>query len=172
MPGRVLEAASELAFGQVVRMVLRFRNAFWEDKSDFADAGFFLSNETLFPTWWTPLAMRAPMLTGWSAGPHADDLLGKPREVVISEALASLARILDMPIEKVTSTLEKAYFHDWHNDPFARGAYSYVPAGALSARDVLAEPVADTLYFAGEATELNGHSATVHGAHRLRVKSG
>ncbi len=164
VPGGVLEAASELAFGQVVRVVLRFRSAFWEDKSDFADTGFFLSNETIFPTWWTPLAARAPMLTGWSAGPHADDLLGKPREVVIAQAVASLARILNTPLEKVASTLETGYFHDWHGDPFARGAYSYVPAGALSARDALAEPVEDTLYFAGEATELNGHSATVHGA--------
>ncbi len=34
----------------------------------------------------------------------------------------------------------------------------------MSARKTLAEPVEDTLYFAGEATELNGHSATVHGA--------
>lgn len=164
VPGRVLEAASELAFGQVVRVVLRFRNAFWEDKSDFANAGFFLSNETVFPTWWTPLAMRAPMLTGWSAGPHADDLLDKPKQVVMAEALASLARILGAPVEKIAGLLEKGYLHDWHGDPFARGAYSYVPAGALSARDALAEPVADTLYFAGEATELNGHSATVHGA--------
>jgi monoamine oxidase len=60
--------------------------------------------------------------------------------------------------------LEAAYSHDWHGDPFACGAYSYVPAGALAARKILAEPVADTLYFAGEATNLNGHSATVHGA--------
>lgn len=38
-------------------------------------------------------------------------------------------------------------------DPFARGAYSYVPAGALDAVDRLAEPVAETLFFAGEATD-------------------
>lgn len=164
VPGRVLEAASELAFGQVVRVVLRFRNAFWEDNTDFADAGFFLSNETLFPTWWTPLATRASMLTGWSAGPHADDLLAKPRKIVIAEAVASLARVLGVPAATISRLLEQAYFHDWHSDPFARGAYSYVPAGALSASEALAEPVEDTLYFAGEATELNGHSATVHGA--------
>jgi monoamine oxidase len=34
----------------------------------------------------------------------------------------------------------------------------------LDARRQLAVPVMDTLYFAGEATEQNGHSATVHGA--------
>ena len=52
----------------------------------------------------------------------------------------------------------------WHADPFAKGAYSYVPAHAMNAREALAEPLKQTLYFAGEATETNGHSATVHGA--------
>ncbi|MBV9612946.1 MAG: FAD-dependent oxidoreductase, partial [Acidobacteriaceae bacterium] len=56
------------------------------------------------------------------------------------------------------------YYHDWHTDPFSRGAYSYVPAGALPARARLAKPVADTLFFLGEATDQTGHSATVHGA--------
>ena len=57
-----------------------------------------------------------------------------------------------------------AHFHDWHADPFFRGAYSYVPAGRMQAREKFATPVADTLYFAGEAASLDGHSATVHGA--------
>ena len=55
-------------------------------------------------------------------------------------------------------------FTTWHADPFSRGAYSYVPAGALSARARLSEPVEDTLYFAGEATDLAGYGGTVHGA--------
>jgi monoamine oxidase len=45
-----------------------------------------------------------------------------------------------------------------------RGAYSYVPAGAMPARRKLAEPVADSLYFAGEHTDLVGYGGTVHGA--------
>jgi monoamine oxidase len=66
-----------------------------------------------------------------------------------------------MPVE---SELESFYFHDWYLDAFAMGAYSWVPAGALEARRQLAVPVMDTLYFAGEATDQQGHSATVHGA--------
>ena len=54
--------------------------------------------------------------------------------------------------------------HDWAADPFARGAYSYVRVGGIESQTVLAQPVADTLFFAGEATELDGHQATVHGA--------
>ncbi|HEY3938639.1 MAG TPA: NAD(P)/FAD-dependent oxidoreductase [Bryobacteraceae bacterium] len=163
-PGGILAAAQALAFGQAMRVTLRFRESFWERNSEISFAGFLLSDEPLFPTWWTSLAVRSSLITGWSAGPHADALLGQPPSKIVSTALASLARITNSNPARINDLLEAAYFHDWHADPFARGAYSYVPAGALEARKILAEPVADTLYFAGEATELNGHSATVQGA--------
>jgi monoamine oxidase len=54
--------------------------------------------------------------------------------------------------------------HDWHADEYARGAYSYVPAGALDAPERMAWPVEDTLYFAGEHTDTSGHWGTVHAA--------
>jgi monoamine oxidase len=159
-PRETLAAARALAFGQAVRIVLRFENAFWEQNKDLANVGFLLSQEPVFPTWWTPRPVHAPIITGWSAGPKADPLLNEDSKTIIGAALASLERITACK----PSRLEAAYFHDWHADPFAQGAYSYVPAGALPARRRLAEPVENTLYFAGEATDLNGHSATVHGA--------
>jgi monoamine oxidase len=163
-PVEIFSAARALCFGHVVRLVLRFREAFWESNRDICDAGFLFSDERLFPTWWTPLPVHAPVLTGWSAGPHADELLGQSRSVVVSAAVATLARIVGCARERLNSLLEAAYTHDWDEDPFALGAYSYVPAGALAARKRLAEPEAETLYFAGEAANLNGHSGTVHGA--------
>jgi monoamine oxidase len=56
--------------------------------------------------------------------------------------------------------------HDWHSDPFARGAYSYVPVGNFHARRTLATPAENTLYFAGKATCFEGYSGAVHGAIR------
>jgi monoamine oxidase len=58
----------------------------------------------------------------------------------------------------------EAYTHDWTNDSWAQGAYSYIPAGAMDAPAVLAATVEDTLFFAGEATETSGRGASVHGA--------
>src|SRR4051812_31016330 len=43
-------------------------------------------------------------------------------------------------------------------------AYSYVPVGAMAAPERLAEAVADTLFFGGEATATGGQLGTVHGA--------
>jgi monoamine oxidase len=163
-PEEILHAARSLKFGQVMRVVLRFREAFWEAQEEFACAGFVLSDEPSFPTWWTLLPIHAPVMTGWCAGPHTDHLLGKPRAEIVGTALADLSRIVGLRQDRLNEMLETAYFHDWHEDPFARGAYSYVPVGALGAREALAEPAGKTLCFAGEATEVNGHSATVHGA--------
>jgi monoamine oxidase len=159
-PSRVLASARALEFGQALRITLRFDRPFWEDNEKLAGAGFILSNQPVFPTWWTTLPVAAPVITGWSAGPKADPLLGKSQSEVLAAALASLGRIVGAPLAR----LENAWFHDWHADPFARGAYSYVPAGALPARSRFAEPVDDTLYFAGEATDVIGYGGTVHGA--------
>jgi monoamine oxidase len=159
-PHEILGAARMLQFGHVIRLVLRFERAFWTNTPEQKEAGFFLSQESVFPVWWTSLPIRAPIITGWSAGPNADRLLDQPKAAMVDAAVAALARIVGVQ----PSRLEAAYFHPWHDDSFSRGAYSYVPAGALTARKTLAQPLADTLYFAGEATDLNGYGGTVHGA--------
>jgi monoamine oxidase len=57
-----------------------------------------------------------------------------------------------------------SFTHDWQADPFARGAYSYAAVGGMNAAETLAAPVANTLFFAGEATNCDGYNGTVHGA--------
>lgn len=163
-PDDVLAAARKLCFGQVFRTVLRFTHRLWDQGGELAHAGFLLSDEPQFPTWWTPLPFRIPLITGWSAGRNADPLLGQTRQCVIAAALEHLARITALPQNDIRSSLVTAHFHDWSTDPFSRGAYSYVPVNGLKARELLAQPLENTLYFAGEATEIHGHAATVHGA--------
>jgi monoamine oxidase len=79
-------------------------------------------------------------------------------------ALDSLARALKMNRAILQDQVVAWETHDWAADPFARGAYSYVRVGGVQAQAALAQPVENTLFFAGEATELAGHQATVHGA--------
>jgi monoamine oxidase len=154
-PTEALEAARSLAFGQAMRVTLRF-----DRTPKFLRPGFLLSEEPVFPTWWSASPEHAPVITGWSAGPKADALLGQSREAIIARAVESLGRVAGGALPSIAA----AYFHDWHADPLFRGAYSYVPAGKLAARAALAQPVDETLYFAGEAANISGHGATVHGA--------
>jgi monoamine oxidase len=154
-----------LAPGPVVKVLLRFRTAFWEklNKGRYRNAAFFHAREAPFPTFWTSLPVRTPLLVAWAAGPKADGLAGRDADRLIACALESLKTLFgDTP--RVERKLEGAWVHDWQADPYACGAYSYVTVGGDQARESLARPVRDTLFFAGEAADTAGEAGTVGGA--------
>jgi monoamine oxidase len=169
-PLHVLAEAGRMAMGAALRVPLIFRTSFWRDKSTLARNPSvadelrrlsFLFTDRSMPTWWTPHPDEAPMLTGWAAGPNAAMAGRRP---IVDRCLSALADIFDESPAGLKERLVGWYFHDWSADEFARGAYSYAPAGALSASANIAEPVDRTLYFAGEHTTDSGHWGTVHGA--------
>ena len=149
-------ALRKLAMGPVVRVALAFDEEFWRRRS--TEAAFFHSPKAAFPTFWTPLPMRAPLLTCWAGGPKAARLTG--RKNLVEEALRSVGSVFGR-----LPPLMGAYVQDWHADRWSRGGYSYVLVGGEGARDELAKPIADTLFFAGEATDVE-EAGTVAGALR------
>ncbi len=154
-PQEVIAAAKRLEMGQVMRVTFCFRERFWEEKADFS---FLFSADQQVPTWWSTLPVYAPILVGWAAG-------AKFRaDLSIQDAVRSLASMLRVPERLVEDQMVTTCFHNWHDDPYARGAYSYTPAGAMDCHHILTQPVEGTLFFAGEHTETEGHSGTVHGA--------
>jgi monoamine oxidase len=158
-------ALRQLASGPVLKAILRFREPFWESANRGAcrDAAFFHAPEAPFPTFWTALPVRVPLLVAWSGGPRAARLAGAGRDAVVKAALASVRAVFGARLAR-SARLESAALHDWQRDPYARGAYGYVLAGGGSARRTLGRPVADTLYFCGEAADVDGEAGTVAGA--------
>jgi monoamine oxidase len=147
------DALRGVAAGHVVKVVLRFRRAFWDEAQDgrFQQAGFLHSPQSVFRTLWTSLPARVPLLTAWTGGPHAQRLQGaKPSEVVDS-ALESVQSIFGAG-PAVRDELAASYVHDWQQDPYSRGAYGYITVGGGGAPEALARPLRDRLFFAGEAT--------------------
>ena len=112
------------------------------------------------PTWWRPTDQAVPRLTGWAGGSHAAALVGKSREAIRDAAVRSLAFALHLRPDDVGAQVQACLFHDWNADPLARGAYTYVGVGGSDAYRTLAEPVGNTLFFAGEATCGGGRNAT------------
>ena len=82
-------------FGPVLKLSLRFRKAFWEELDDrkYAGASFFHSAETAFPTFWTSLPLRAPLMTAWMAGPKAARLSTREMPYIVGQALESLSTV-------------------------------------------------------------------------------
>jgi monoamine oxidase len=110
------------------------------------------------------------LLVAWAGGPRAQRLCGADSAEIARAAVASLRSLFGSQVE-IERELAGAYVHDWQSDPCAFGAYSYAKVGAASARRALAEPIADTLYFAGEATHCEGEAATVAGALHSGVRA-
>ena len=161
-----LDAARLLETGQVVKLVLGFRDPFWLEIGPLDGMLFLHDYEQPIPTWWAPAEPSVPMLTGWAGGPYAARLAAVKGDELLDLAVGSLAHALGVSPRGVAARLEFHHFHDWRSDPFARGAYTYVTVGGAEAHRELAEPVAGTLYFAGEATCGGGFNATMDGALR------
>jgi monoamine oxidase len=156
-------AANQLIMGHVVKIILCFNSPFWEERG-VTRASFIHARGEKVPTWWTTRPMVTPILVGWAGGPPAEDLTLKADGLILSAAIESLAHTFKMQPAAVESQIRAAVVKDWQAESFSLGAYSYIPVGAITAPITLAEPVANTLFFAGEATNSDGASGTVHGA--------
>jgi len=161
----VRRAASLLRMGQVVKLVLRFDAAFWDREGPPGPMLFLQSPGEPFPVCWTAPG-GAPLLTAWAGGPAAEQLAGTSERELVRLATQSIAAGLGLAPDRVRRRLREHWWHDWQADRFARGAYSYVGVGGTRAHEVLARPVEETLFFAGEATCGGGLNATMERALR------
>ncbi len=172
MPSTHEHALERLYMGQARRIVMQFRQTLWtraELRAPRATAplermGFLRSPEQRVAVWWTVAPLQLPVITGWMGGLRAARLTGSDEGEVVALALDSLAGALRLPRQLLAEELVRASTHDWGTDRWARGAYSYAGLDGTEARRTLAQPVEDTLYWAGEATHWSGSAGTVHGA--------
>ncbi len=165
LPAAKRAALGRIEMGEVVKVTLRFRSAFWQriHGGRYRDAGFFRCPNGAFPTYWTRFPDRSRLIVAWAGGPKATALSGSSQEELVARALSEFGALLD-ELELAQTEFEAGALHNWSRDVFARGAYSYVLVGGANARSTLAAPLDDTLFFAGEATSDDGQGGTVNGA--------
>ncbi len=160
------QALDLLVMGHAQRLVFSFKELFWEsiivDNKTLAQLNFIDAAEGPFRTWWTLHPIRVPMLVAWNSGP--DVIRDKNGNQLAEIAIAKLSSILSIPEGLIHGQLVAFRYHDWSKDPFSLGVYSYSTKGGSDAPRVLAAPLANTLFFAGEATDFCGNSGFVHGA--------
>ncbi len=166
-------AVAGMSMGGVIRVGLRFDEPFWLSARFAADAGderldtlSFLhgTSDVAFPIWWTTYPIRSPMLVAWCGGPKSFALSGRSKSDLEAAALRSLSELFPVTVSRLRKHLVSSHMHDWIADPFSRGAYSYARVGGDDAAKRLARPVEGTVFFAGEAADVEGRTGTVHGA--------
>ncbi len=156
-------AVAQLGFGPVIKIVLEFCEPFWQERLPELE---FLLSDAPVPTWWSQLPSPIPQLTGWLAGPAAQRLQAASAAIILELALASLASLLAIDPSALQAQLRASYVRNWGAEPYAYGAYSYATVGASVARAILAAPVANTLFFAGEGLYAGPDGGTVEAALR------
>ena len=157
LPGKI-EAVQGLEFGNVVKIIFHFKERTWDD------FGFIHVFDERIPTWWSD--SRGPILIGWAGGPKADALRKHSKAYIETLGLKILRKILFTKASPASLRRQfvASHYQNWAADPYVRGAYSYIPVNGVDLPKLLAAPVADTLFFAGEATVSDAQTGTVFGA--------
>lgn len=169
LPEKV-KAAHSMGYGTVIKVMLSFKTAFWEQADMEQRTGQsikslgFLFTDAPIPTWWTQQPSHNPLLTGWLAGPPAEAYLQKDDEGLLDLGIDSLAYIFSVSRDFLHEQLSGWQTANWSKDPFSKGAYSYATVNDAKAIETLSAPVNNTLFFAGEALGTGSNKSTVEAA--------
>jgi len=101
-----------------------------------------------------------PCIEGFFGGRFAQALEDEGNGAIAAHSIDEIAGFLGNDFRRKLRPLMESR---WAHDPFARGSYSHALPGHADKRAVLAAPVDNRLFFAGEATSPNFFS-TAHGA--------
>ncbi|KAG0094082.1 hypothetical protein BGZ92_008491 [Podila epicladia] len=178
------KAIQHLGFGLLNKLVLVFEKPFWDttvglfgyvgsgEEGSFAkgyDLKAYRSSRGKFYMFWNCIVVSGlPVLVTLMAGQSAYDCENMPKEELVKEALETL-QLIHPHIRQIPQPIESVVTR-WSQDEYARGSYSFVgKEGTGEDYDLLAKPIDNQLYFAGEATSRH-YPATAHGAYLSGVK--
>ncbi|WP_169812608.1 flavin monoamine oxidase family protein [Nocardia acidivorans] len=158
LPDAKRHAIRALGMGVYNKLYLRFDRQFWDDADWIMEFG----PDRTSATGWFPLqkVSGVPVIVALRGGSVARRIEALDDTATVAEGMASLRRMYGANIpEPLGYRITR-----WSTDPFARGSYSYPGVDAVPGdRDILAAPIADRVFFAGEATH-DTDATTVHGA--------
>lgn len=169
------DSIERLGFGVMNKICLIYEHAFWEEDRDLIaisqahegknryDQESYKNTRGMFYCFYNVTkAVGKPCLIGVLAGAAALQVANETDEFIVESAQRSLEVVYP---EVRETTLVESIVTRWQVDRYSRGSYSYLGLEATGADyDLLARPIGETLFFAGEATS-RSHPATVHGAY-------
>jgi len=159
LPSEITSAMNAIGMDTGMKVILRFRQRFWDERM------YFLHTDGFLPQYWAAGKGRSEdgrVLTAFVGGARAESLA----EMGVDPAAFALGELDEVFGSRSASRcFESAFVADWGAEPYVRGLYSYPTTKTRhSDREALARPLDGKLFFAGEATNTAGHGGTVHGA--------
>jgi len=106
-------------------------------------------------------------IEGFFGGRFAQELEDAGDGALAAQSIDEIVALLGSDFRRRLKPLAESR---WAHDPFALGSYSHALPGHADDRAILARPVGDRLFFAGEATSPNFFS-TAHGAQETGVRA-
>jgi monoamine oxidase len=152
------EAAAGVPLGLADKLFLSLADAEQFDK----DSRCFGSTDRTKTAAYHLRPFGRPMIESYFGGALAAELEKGGKLAFFNFASAELKNLFGADFAKRIKPLAA---HSWASDPYARGSYSYALPGKTESRAVLAAPVEDRIFFAGEACSTHDFS-TAHGAYR------
>jgi len=161
---KVAAATADIGFGNVIKLLLRFKTRWWaERRGDLEDLSFLISDREI-PVWWTQNPSQESVLTGWFGGPKTKAMHDLDEDKLIEAGLVSLAHVFATPAGQLRDDLIAARAINWAKEIFSRGAYSYATPMTRDAQAMLASPDAGPVLFSGEALYRGPDMGTVEAA--------
>jgi monoamine oxidase len=169
LPPEKRTAIERLGFGDAFALQMRVRGGTLRSRlGDFGILWGGTASSFLRPR--VGLGGTTEFVTAFTVGREAARRVALTEEELVAATVAEWDSVL--PPGVTLGTVEGSSVHRWTTDPFVRGGYSYLPPEVgLADRAALAAPVGDRLFFAGEATDVTGQSATVAGAIRSGLRA-
>ena len=149
LPNKTQKALNGIQMGLLVKIALLFdgnRLGFTENsflQYDIAPEN--IGSGCYFLAWPT----GHDYIVGFIGGRFAWNLSKQGEDEVVEYALSKLVNLSGSNIRK---HFLKGFASDWASNPLTKGSYSAVKPGYYGARELLNEPIAEKLIFAGEAT--------------------
>jgi len=168
LPEEKQAAIKRMGMGLMNKAYLLFEEPFWDQEKEWLI--FFPPKdapEESFEALNYYTKTEQPILLFFSEGPFAKELEKESDEEIIDRVMQTLKTVYGEDIPYPSSHI----ITRWGSDPFAQGSYSFASVtGEVDDYQILAKPIQNTVFFAGEATSTTDPSM-VQGAYLSGVKA-
>ncbi|GGF75551.1 amine oxidase [Azorhizobium oxalatiphilum] len=161
LPAELMDAFAALPLGVAEKIALSFDRDVFGISTPLGVTALDAGMPERSPFNFQLLPGPRPAAIGHVAGQAGLDLLRAGPQAMADAALDALCAIFGADLrQRVRGHFNTA----WVDEPYIGGAYSCALPGQAKARDLLYEPLAERIFFAGEAIHRTAFT-TAHGAH-------